>query len=153
MAGEPATPSKQNHALTLVLCLLLVVAITGFAWAYKNYQTTQKQIARLLTTEGQQELAKQQIESIVGRVGQLIVLPADEEPTVASIVDVEKLAVEQPFYAGAKNGDQVLIYVKNRKAIIYDPDRNILVNVGPVSVNADTGTTPPPAASSAPAEQ
>lgn len=78
-----------------------------------------------------------QIKEIVEKVGKLIFLPENEDPAMATITDAGSLMKEQPFYVGSQNGDVVLIYEKALKAIIYSPERNIIVNVGPVS------TTPP----------
>jgi len=110
-----------------------------------NYKKYEQKVARLSTPEGQQEVVKQETAALVAKVKRLIVLPEDEEPTVASILDAEGLAKDQPFYKDSHNGDKVIIYVKAQKAIIYDPNRDLLVNVGPVFIeNRGAGT---PAAS------
>ena len=63
-------------------------------------------------------------------VGKLIVLPTDQQPTVATIQDVAALSKEQPFFIGAEDGDKLLIY--SDKAIIYSVKNGKLINVGPV---------------------
>jgi len=78
-----------------------------------------------------------QIKQILDDVGKLIILPEDEEPVLATITDVYSLVKEQPFYKGAKDGDIVIVYQKSLKAIIYSPQRNIIVNVGPVSMQPE----------------
>ena len=72
------------------------------------------------------------IQEIVSKATKLIVLPKDEEPVMATITNATDLIKEQPFYAGSQNGDVVLMYQKALKAIIYSPERNIIVNVGPI---------------------
>ena len=69
--------------------------------------------------------------SITERLGKLMSLP-DEEPLVASIVDVKTLKKTQNFYNDARDGDTLIIYLKARKAIIYDGVNNKIVNVGPL---------------------
>ena len=69
----------------------------------------------------------------MNRVGKLIVLPEGEQPTVATVSDAESLR-EQPFFAQAKNGYKVLIYTNARKAILYDPLSNKIVDVAPLNI-------------------
>lgn len=127
-----------------VLILIALIAIAGFAWSFKKYIETKKQLTVATSVEGQQEMAKQEVNKLLERVGKLIVLPAEEEPTVATIADVEALKKEQSFYIDAKNGDKVLIYMQAKKAIIYDEERNILVNVGPIFMNEEEVVEAPP---------
>lgn len=80
----------------------------------------------------------------VKKVGKLIVLPKDETPAMATIKDADLLIKNEPFYLGSKNGDVVLMYQKALKAVIYSPERNIIVNVGPVYMPpADANTQTP----------
>lgn len=68
---------------------------------------------------------------IAAKVGNLMVLP-DEEPTVARVTDVSRLA-GQAFFTRAKNGDRVLFFPKERLVVLYDPAANKIVNVGSVT--------------------
>ena len=72
-----------------------------------------------------------------------MILPDNEVPQVAEIRDAALAAKEQLFYAGAQNGDKILIYLNSRKAIVYSPARNIIVNVGPVYMDNPASSTPP----------
>lgn len=78
-----------------------------------------------------------QMQQIIDNVAKLMILPKGEQPVIATITDSATLAKEQPFYADSSNGDVVLVYQKALKAIIYNPEKNIIVNVGPVSVQPD----------------
>ncbi len=80
----------------------------------------------------QEEAAQLEINTLIERVGELIVLPTGEEPTVATVSDPEKLK-DQVFFANAKVGDKVLIYTKARKAYLYDPEGDILLEVAPIT--------------------
>lgn len=67
-------------------------------------------------------------EEIISKVGKLIILPTNEVPAVYSIPDVNKLA-KIPFFKSAKNGDYVLVFLKNQKAVLYDPKENVIVEI------------------------
>lgn len=71
---------------------------------------------------------KQEVIAILDKVGKLIELPTDEEPTVATVTDKEKLK-EQKFFSKAENEDKVIIFVKSQKAILYRPAWNKVIEV------------------------
>jgi len=77
--------------------------------------------------------ARKEADAVIKMVGQLIVLPEDERPTVATVSDPELLK-DQPFFARAKKGDKVLIYTNAKKAILYDPALNKIVEVVPLNI-------------------
>lgn len=84
-----------------------------------------------------------EVSSVVAKVGKLIELP-NEDVTLATVSDVTRLS-SQPFFARAANGDKVLIYTASKKAILYRPSINKIIEVGPIAIN--------PSASSAPAAE
>lgn len=88
-----------------------------------------------------QQIAQEITKELVENVGKLIVLPADETPTVATVSDPEKLK-DQPFFANAKAGDKVLIYTKARKAFLYNPEGRKIVEVAPVNLGSPEGVPP-----------
>ncbi len=80
-----------------------------------------------------QGVAKQETRDLVASVAKLIVLPEGENPTIATVTDPEKLK-DQPFFANAQAGDRVLIYTNSRKAILYSPKENKIVEVAPLNI-------------------
>jgi hypothetical protein len=90
-------------------------------------------------------VAQAQIDATIAKVGKIIVLPTDEKPTVATVTDASKVK-DQTFFKNAKNGDEVLIYTKAQKAILYDPASNMIVEVGAVNINSQAiqAVTPTP---------
>ncbi|MBU0569598.1 hypothetical protein KKB40_02345, partial [Patescibacteria group bacterium] len=108
-------------------------------WSYYQYLQIRKELAYLKTFEGQQTLALSQQDELLKRVGKLIVLPTDEEPTIATIADVDVLSEEQPFFKGASNGDSLIVYSKAQRAIIYSHEKDTLINVGAVYLEQGEG--------------
>lgn len=81
--------------------------------------------------------SESEAEDIVQRVGRHYVLPDDEEPTIATIEDKTKVKTE--FFRAAKNGDKLLVYSNAKKAIIYRPTLDRIIEVGPVSIAPTQG--------------
>ena len=91
-----------------------------------------------------QKAAAAEIQKLVATVGQLILLPS-ETPTVATVVDPAQLK-DQAFFANATKGDKLLIYTNAKKAILYDPVQNKIIEVAPINI----GNTPAASAPSSP---
>jgi hypothetical protein len=126
---EGANPVvKRRGQKTLLLVLLLffgLAAASGAALYFYKKFTKLKQ--------GPGALSRQETEDLVKRVSKLIILPTDEAPTIATVSDPEQLK-DQPFFARAKAGDKVLIYTNAKKAILYDPVANKIVEVAPLNL-------------------
>ena len=86
----------------------------------------------------------QDLNTVKSEVGKLMILPMDEQPSLVAVTD--KKQIKDSFLAAkTENYDQILIYTKNRVAIIYRPRVNKIVATGdlfadPALVEAD-GTT------------
>lgn len=72
------------------------------------------------------------VEKYINNVSKLMVLP-DEIATVATVTDTTKL-INQQFFKNAQNGDVVLIFEKSARAIIYRPQINKIVDIGPITL-------------------
>ena len=64
-------------------------------------------------------------------LSKIIILP-EEEANIFDIQDPELLSKEQDFFMGSKLGDKLFVFPISGKAVIYRPEDNIIVNVGPV---------------------
>lgn len=117
--------------------LVLLVVVSGVAfYFYQQTRIYNKQDKDTTTFATQQAEA-----AIVARVGKLVLLPAGETPTIATVSNPDKLR-DQPFFANAKEGDKMLVYTIARKVYLYDPVNNILLNVAPLNIDTTTPTTP-----------
>jgi hypothetical protein len=119
--------SSSNVSMILMIGLGIVIVILGIVafYFYNQYQNIKK---------NPNQVAQAETDALVAQVGKLIDLPKDETPTVATVLDKEKLK-DQPFFANAANGDKILIYTKAKKAIVYRPSQNKLINVGPIAID------------------
>jgi len=114
--------AKQN--VLMILAAIVIVAFGSTYYFYGEYSALKNNSDKQV----QEETAK-----IIAQVGTLIVLPEGEMPTMATVADPEKLK-DQPFFAKAKKGDRVLIYAKAKKAILYNPESNKIVEVAPINI-------------------
>lgn len=80
------------------------------------------------------------VDTVVARVGKIIRLPTGETPVVAVVSDPSKLT-NQPFFAKAKAGDQVLMYPVAKEAFLYDPVANRILEVAPIDTGTSTSKT------------
>lgn len=137
-----ATSAKPNKSglqrrfkrvpLWLILLVVAIVAIGSTIYFMNRYNAAQKEVDRL---SNPQEIAKQEQEQLVAAVGQLVELPQGETPTVATVSDVSKLQ-DQAFFASAENGDKVLIYTQAKKAVLYRPSTNKLIQIAPINLGS-----------------
>lgn len=136
-----ATPKKATVPLRGLILIIIIAAIAASGYFYQQYRKTQDELAKLKSDP--REAARQETQSLVKKAGQLVVLPEGEDPTVATITDIEKLK-NQPFFANAKNGDRVLIYTQAKKAYLYDPVANKILNVAPLNIGTPSATPASP---------
>ncbi|MCC6710836.1 MAG: hypothetical protein IT416_00595 [Candidatus Pacebacteria bacterium] len=138
---EETTTNNKKVGLKTILRIVVVLGLMGFAgWSFFKYQQAQKAVADLSNPEVQQEAVAKEREEILAKVSKLMILPDDEEPTIATVTDAQVLAQYQPFFRKASDGDKVILYVKSGKSIIYSPDKDIIVNVGTISVQGNNAT-------------
>src|SRR6266700_982129 len=105
---EPLGFTSQSLLIIIGLAIVLVAAVGIAVYFYLQYQRTQDQLNK--TTQSNEQAA------LISEVGKLIVLPTGEQPTVATVSDLNRLK-GQSFFAHARNGEKVLIYTKAQEAI------------------------------------
>ncbi len=121
--------------IAIILVILFVAAAGSAGFFYKELAELKKDPQKKIQEETQ---------TLLDKVGRLVVLPEGEQPTIATVSDAERLK-DQPFFAKAKNGDKVLIYPNARKAILYDPISDKVIEIAPVNIgNAQSPSPTPP---------
>jgi hypothetical protein len=152
--GGSDTPSTHGHKpkrgaklmqqkkliIGLIVLLILAAAVGTTAYFINRYNTSQKEVKRLSNPT---EAAKTETQNLIDKVGKLTVLPTGETPTVATVTDASKLK-DQAFFLNAVTGDKVLIYTNAKKAFLYRPSTNKIINIAPVNLGSGTSTAPAP---------
>lgn len=132
--------SKRSFVIvSSILGLIIVIAIILLVKSQIEVRALKKNLA---TQESSGNMNPDQKE-LVSAVGKLIILPGDEEPTIATVTDLEKLK-GQAFFSNAKLGDKVLIYAKAQKAILFRPNENKIIELAPLNNSASPSTSPAP---------
>ncbi len=119
---QSLTPFTRN--IIIGMMILLVISYGALFYFYKK------------SNNNSQTTTTNDLTVTIAKVGKLMVLPTDETPTMATVSDPEKLK-DQDFFAHAKTGDKVLIYSLARKAILYSPTLNKIIEVAPVNLGAN----------------
>ncbi|MBI2592085.1 hypothetical protein HYW36_01265 [Candidatus Saccharibacteria bacterium] len=131
-AAKKARDPKDLTIGILTLAAIIAIGLIGGNY-YNKYQDSQNEVKRL--TADPQEAAKAQLKDVVAKVGALTELPKDETPTLATVADPDKLK-DQPFFANTQKGDQALIYTQAKKAYLYRPSTNKLLEIAPINIGA-----------------
>ncbi|PIT88833.1 MAG: hypothetical protein COU27_03510 [Candidatus Levybacteria bacterium CG10_big_fil_rev_8_21_14_0_10_36_7] len=118
----------------IILVIVLVVFVLSIGITFKLY-TENKSLSEQLVAleETSADVGDEEIEDLLARVGDIIILPPDEKPTIATVTTLDDLA-GQPFFEKASIGDRVLIYPRARKAILYNPEQHRIIEVAPINI-------------------
>jgi|GEM_PF-4842622 len=84
-----------------------------------------------LSTEDQESLRAEVLDAL----SYIMVLPADQNPIMATVANAEQLRAEQAFYANAVDGDVLLVFQASNQAVIYRASERKIVNAGSLVVN------------------
>jgi len=115
----------------LIVFILFLLALGTTIYFYNQNKKAQN----LLNNPG---LATEtETNDLIEKIGALMVLPEGEKPTLVSVTDKDKVK-DQPFFSKAENGDKVLVYTAAKKAILYRPSSDKIIEVGPVDIAPET---------------
>ena len=73
-----------------------------------------------------------EMRSLISHVGDHMLLPVGETPTLATVSDLHALE-GQAFFKNAREGDKVLMYLVSKRAILYRPSIDRIIEVGPIT--------------------
>lgn len=129
--------NKSNKKFAVIVAVLVLILGAGGYYAYSYIQDQNAKIDRL---SDPQEAAKDEVTKLVVVVSQITELPADETPTLATVSDAAKLK-SQAFFKNAQNGDKVLIFTKAKKAFLYRPSTNKIIEIAPINIGDNQKST------------
>lgn len=113
---------KLKLTLMIITGVIIAGAISAGGYYFWQYQKIVK---------NPDIINKQETAWVLERVNKLIVLPQDETPTMATVLDKDKVK-DQEFFKNAENGDKLIVYAKAKKAVLYRPNINKIIEVAPV---------------------
>lgn len=120
----------KNLLLIGIAFLLLIILSVYFLAKYRNNQNDPN------------VAIQRETKALTDRIGRFMELPTDEQPTLATVTDREKLT-GQDFFANAQNGDKLLVYPKAQKAILFRPSTGKIIEVSKLTSGENQNAAPP----------
>jgi hypothetical protein len=114
--------NKKPAPLKIILIALAGIAILVAAFFAWQYFVPKDDAAKNQAT----------VKRVVAEVGAIYLLP-EGEPSVVQIQDKGQLK-DQLFYEKAENGDYILVYEKDKIAVIYRDTVKKIVNAGAITL-------------------
>jgi len=113
--------SKKNHSRKLfiivaVVLLLLTIVVLSYIVITK-------------LSHGKLD----DVKYVTKLVANHVVLPSDETPALITVTNPTKLTTS--FLKKTKQGDKVLVYQIHKRAIIYRPSIDKIIDIGPVMID------------------
>ncbi len=138
---RPVRKSGKGMMVKVILGLVVVALIAGGLY-YRNYNSPEAEQARI----------EKENKDMLAEIGERMLLP-QEEPVIYNIEDPALLASQQPFFTGSVEGDRLILFPQTAKAVIWSPERKVIVNVGPITFDntvANEGVEQQPAPTTVP---
>lgn len=128
---EGAVSPKKIVNVKVLAGLMLFFVFAGMVFFGGYFYVQYKKALEKTVTDNPSE------SQVLGqKIRQFVELPVDEDPTIAEVKDLEKLK-GQAFFSFAQNGDKVLIYSKNKKAVLYRPGTEKIIEVTSLKTNSE----------------
>lgn len=131
----PPQPQRGSARFSpLAAALIVIVLVTaGILGAKQLWFSAPEKASVPQPPEAQTAATPEDVRALIAKVAKHISVKAEEDPTVATIQDIEILKRQNPaFYAEAQNGDRLLIW--SDKAVLYSSTRDLILSVLPISL-------------------
>jgi len=126
--NEKNKNSSVKNFLILLFAIFTLLGSAGTYYFFSKYNALRNDPSIV---------SQKDVDTTVAAVYKLMVLPSDEMPTLATILDKTKLA-GQSFFDNAENGDKLLAFTKSMQAILYRPSTNKIIKVAPIYISDGT---------------
>lgn len=121
------------------LFILLIIISAGYSeyYFYSKYKRASSESKEWQNKyndliEHPEQLAKNEAELYLEKAKKIDnTIPSNEIPEVQTVLDVSQLK-NQEFFKDAQNGDKILVFKLAKKAYIYRPSENKIINSGPL---------------------
>ena len=123
--------SKKLTKLVIAIIIILVIVGGGLYQAQKLNNATSEN----------GKLTPSAVNDLIAEVGDKMMLPKGETPTIATVTDVTKLE-GQPFYRNAQNGDLLIVIGSTKQVLLYRRSIHKIINFAILNTNANSTNTP-----------
>ncbi len=121
----------RNVSIILVILVLAMGGVSFYFWSkFQNALSNPSQVTSV------------EVANLINKVSKIMLLPANEQPSLANIDDLSSLKT-QPFFVNAMVGDKLLVFNTSKVAILYRPSENKIIQVGPINVNPPSQSAQP----------
>lgn len=120
----------NKYKKLLILIGFLFLAFSFFVWLF--YQKSIKMPAKLAKIAPSKSPKINQNQAVLTQLEKRLVLPTGR-PMIFSFFELGALT-KQPFFARAKPSDKLIIFQNEKKAILFDPIAQKIVNIGPLFI-------------------
>lgn len=132
--------SSKSKSIIISFVALIIVASGIYFYStryfFKDDSTIEGPFKLPNSAKAQQELS-----DTLNIIGESIVLPSNDTPTMATVFDKDKLK-DEPFFDPAENGDKVILFPISQLAILYRPSSKKIVFMSKVSNLQDNNSQP-----------
>jgi hypothetical protein len=129
MDEQPRRGTRRNSRLIITVLVLIILALTGVcAYLFLHYRS-----ANTGQTQAEQTTA------LIDWLKQTVSLPANEQPSVATVLDRTKLG-DQQLAVEARNGDTLLVYAKAKRVILYRPSTQKVIDMFHIEADQASGS-------------
>lgn len=118
---------KKQVFFNVLLILVAILSISFGVFFYLKLNTIETKNTVSSVIEGESK-------TLLSRVAELYLFPGGEEPTIATVSN-PKLLKDQAFFENAQKGDNVLLFLKAGKAVLYRPSINKIIEIAPTKSN------------------
>ena len=120
---------KEPFVFTLGQAFLLILLSVSLGVSYFFYERYNSAIDK-----------ESEARKLSKSVEQIAVVPPESTPTIATVTDPKALE-DQTFFVNAQTGDKVLIYIEAKRAVLYRPSTNKIVEIGPFALPENLGAS------------